>query len=284
MSSPGLSIVFQFLTTRVEIEAEDGSLAGRLRYLVNGATQDVPIVRTLRYRIMGRGPWSLFEFRDLVDVLDQVDDLVAALYLRIHGRMCERYSLGGWSVFHGVLATVGGSRFMLIGHPEVGKTTLATTLVFAGHSVEGDEMIFVRDGLAVALPRRFHLKAGTERLVPELAPLVADLPLASTQGPAIRGFDPTEAGLDWSIRCAPIDCVVVLDRPPGGKSELSALGSFEVVQALLEHALHWVQSRSILVAAASTLGRSGGLALTLGTPAEAVALLESWRPGQALAE
>ncbi|MEE2776577.1 MAG: hypothetical protein VYE73_07420 [Acidobacteriota bacterium] len=269
-------ISFQLLDTRVEVVRDDPVIDGGLRYLAHGASSEVVVRRTIRYAIEGSGPWLLREEGDAVDVLEDPDDLLWFLFVRVHGRVCERYSLAGWSTFHAAVAGVRGVRLLFVGPSSVGKSTLASTLLFGGHSVEGDEMAFERAGVVVPLARRFHLKEGIERHVSGLAPWIDDLPAVRRDGAPVRAFDPSEHGFEWRVRSAPVDAVVCLRAEHGGESRLREITTFEALTGLLGGALNWVQSRSVLVAAATRLARARRVELTLGRPSETLAALESW--------
>ncbi len=265
---------FQLLSVRVELEVDDPNLAERLNYLPTSARQDVEVRKVMRYQVEGEGPWLVREDGDLVDVLHQVDDVLWTIYLRLHSRVLERYSLAGWSVFHGALVNIRGARLLLLGEKGVGKTTLATALLYSGYTIEGDEMVLERDSQVLAVPRRLHLKTGIESLVPEIAPLLADQPIASTVGQRVVGFDPGEAGFEWVISPHPIDGVIVLEANHDGATESQRLPIFETLRSLVESSLGWVQSPSTLVAAATRLSRYGGHRLKLGEPKDGVAHLE----------
>jgi hypothetical protein len=199
------------------VEVEDEALVGTLAYLRNSATPPWSPAHERRYCIAGTGPYRLIEDgREPADLADP-QDVLLDLYRRCYGRAAELMSDAGWVCIHGALATVGGTRVLLTGPKAVGKTTLALRLLFDGLAVEGDERVYVRDGAAVALPRRFHCKPGATELVPELASWWDDLPVITaptTDGQrTIAAFDPTVAGLPWTLLDGPLDASVLLAGP-----------------------------------------------------------------------
>src|SRR5581483_9667227 len=125
---------------------------------------------------------------------------------------------------------------------------------------------FLRDGIAVALPRPFHLKPGTARLVPELAPSLDALPSTSTSdGMRIVAFDPALAGFDWHLRVGPVDGVVVLRRNHDGEAHLDELTALDAVRFLVDHAFPATESRpQLLRAAASVAGHVTAHQLEVG--------------------
>jgi hypothetical protein len=193
-----------------------------------------------------------------------------------HRRLVERMSAEGWALLHGALAEVAGRRLILVGARGAGKTTLALRLLFDGRHVEGDEAVFVRAGEAMALPRPFHLKADTERHVPELLPMLGRLPKGTAaDGRPIEAFDPRRAGFDWRLQIGRVDTTIVITPEHGGATQLRRRSPFETVRALLDFSLGRAASNAVEVAAFSRLAEHGGWELRLGHVDSAAALLAS---------
>lgn len=269
---------FQLLTSGIDIRYEDPALDRPLRYLVGTARQPFEIRRTLSYEVRGTGPYELREEGDLLGEVPDPLDVQYVVYGRVYKRVVERLNLTGWVAFHGALATVGGQRTMVCGHKGAGKSTLSTRLLYSGYAVEGDEMVLVRDGVALPMPRAFHLKPGIAAQVPELARAVDDLPKAYAGALEISAFDPGAAGFGWAIAMGPVDRVVWLTPNHGGETRLEPRPSFVTMRQLLDFSLDWGEPPDVLVAAASGLAARGGFELTLGDAAAAVALLDAGPP------
>lgn len=116
----------------------------------------------------------------------------------------------GWTRVHGVLADRDGCRIVAVGPSGVGKTTLALALMASGWRVGGDESFVTRNGRALAVPRRFQVKAGSPTL-PAAAHRWVEEADVLAPFPDLRLLDPTVAG-PWRLEVAPIDHVVILAR------------------------------------------------------------------------
>jgi hypothetical protein len=265
---------FQLLSCWVNIQYEDPALHRTFRYLVERARQSFEVRKSLTYEVRGTGPYDILEEGDALDRVLTRADVLHVVYYRVYRRILERFVLAGWITLHAALATINGRRTMILGHKGVGKTTLAARLLFAGHAVEGDEMALVRNGLALALPRAFHLKPDIGRFVPEVAGIVGGLPKVFSGPVEISALEPCECGFDWTIAVAPVDRVVWITPNHGGGTELKPRSSFATIRSIIECSLGWGEAREALVAAASSLGRAGGHELVMGNPHDAVHLLE----------
>lgn len=259
----------------VEIFYEDAALEKALSYLLEQARQPFSVRRTLTYKVRGFGPYEVYEEGDLHCEVASPLDVQHVVYGRIYRRVVERYVLTGWVAFHAALATIGGSRTLILGHKGTGKTTLATQLLYSGYRVEADEMVLVREGQALPMPRAFHLKPGIDRQVPEVAEMVGDLPKAYAGDLEISAFDPIAAGFDWEISLGPLDRVVWITPNHGGETRIEHHPSFLAMQQVLECSLGWGEERSTLVAEASGVVSRGGYELLLGDAREAVPLLQA---------
>lgn len=216
-----------------------------LRYLANGAAQRVAVEGSMRYHVAGAGPYELFDDGVHLTTASTPDDVLFILYQRCYGRLLEHLRLGGWVPLHGAMATVAGRRLLVLGEKGAGKTTLMLRLLYDGHAVEGDELVFTREGVAVPMPRSFHVKAGTEALIPELAGRLDRLPATSTSdGTRIAAFDPSVAGFPWHIAAGPIDGAFVLRPDRMAATCCSPLTSTELVRFVVDHALPLTDSRS----------------------------------------
>jgi hypothetical protein len=138
---------------------------------------------------------------------------------------------------HAGCAMWRGRRFLVVGAGRAGKTTLMTRLLFEGFTVEGDEMVVLREGRVVAYPRRFGIRRRTLALVPQVGALVphargvsdADEP----DGYQILALDPSQFGLQWRIGSGPVDALFLLDGRHDARTRLSACPSHTMVQRMM---------------------------------------------------
>ena len=138
--SDGIS--FQLLGSKVDIHCEDPSVVETLNYIPVNARQPFPITNRMTYSVSGTGPYRVLENDDFLENVTSADDVLFVIYGRVHRRVLERAVLSGWVVLHGALASINESRTLLIGHKGSGKTTLATRLLFSGHPVVINVLVF----------------------------------------------------------------------------------------------------------------------------------------------
>jgi len=262
----------EVLGCRAEFRFDDERLEAALAYLVHGAPAVVQTRKTIRYEVLGDGPYELREDGDVVRELALPEDVLHVIYTRLHRRAIERFVLSGWSVYHAAVATVGSRRLMMLGNSGVGKSTLSLRLMLAGHEVEGDELALERCGVVVALPRAFHVKEGIERHVPELASLFDSLPRMIEGN--VRALEPSRLGLAWSAKLGAVDDVIWIDHNHGAETTLERRPPVRAIRRLIRAAPGWGEDRATLIASASRLGRGGGHRLLLGEPHAGVACLE----------
>lgn len=267
-------IEFQLLSSRITARLEDPNLLGWLAYLSVDAKQAIEICRTLTYRISGHGPWTIYEGSDFLARGRTPEDVLYLLYGRAYQRVLEPYAQSGWVMLHAALVDVDGRRLVLMGDKGTGKTTLASRLMLAGHKVQGDEMTLVREKVSLAVPRRFHLKPGAHKWLPELAEHISRLPITHADDMVIRAMDPKKAGFSWNIHSAPVDALVWLTPNHGAGSELAAMGSLDTLRKLLESHLHQGETRQKAMDTLVPLASGGGYDLQVGQTVETVAALE----------
>ena len=267
--------VFQLLSCQIEIYHDDPDLAPVFRYLAGHPQQALLIRKTLTYHIHGSSPYEIREEGDLLSVVASHEDVLHIVYSRVYRRTLERFLLSGWIVLHGATISINTNRLLFLGHKNAGKTTLATRLLYAGHCVEGDEMIMERDHQVIAFPRSFHCKPGIEQHIPELGNIINTLPTKSMGDSYVTALDPSVVGFDWQIRYGPVSQVIWITPNHGSCTKLFKVPPFQTIKYILDSSLGWGESRESLIASATRLGKAGGYELILGNVKSAVSLLES---------
>lgn len=257
---------FQLLQFLIEVSYDDERLDFVLAYLANNAEQPVAPTTVLPYAVAGRGPYELSAGGEHLATAASPDDVLYLLYGRCHSRLVENLMSHGWVPLHGGIVGLGGRRVLVLGPKGAGKTTLMLRLLYDGHRVEGDEMVFTRDGEAVCLPRNFHVKAGTRQLVPELSTRWASLPKTSTSdGRVIAGFNPAAAGAPWRVLQGPVDVALVLRGDHARTSAVRPLTNVELVETAMGNCFGGsVDRRTVVRACARLLGRVEGYEVTVG--------------------
>lgn len=120
---------------------------------------------------------------------------------------------------HGATVVVEGRRVLMVGHKGCGKSTFSLHLAMAGHDVEGDEHLMIRESEVIARPRTLRVKQGSLGLVASLPPAILGAPsILNWDGTAIRSVSPAVGGRPWVIRAGRLDAIVFLVANHGGRS------------------------------------------------------------------
>ena len=230
----------------MQVDVDDAVGREVVEALVHGA-DEVDLDPVLTVELSVRRDGEGFVLADRGDELARPVDGAALgdeVHARVHRRAFEFASLQGWVRVHGVLATVAGRRVLVAGPSGAGKTTLALGLLARGETVDGDESVLVRDGHARAVPRRFHVKAGSTAVVPAAEAWLAGAPTVGSS--ELRALDPRRAGSAWELRAAPLDDVVLLERSDGS-SEIEEATTPLLLDRLRAEVFRTVESRRVVV-------------------------------------
>ncbi len=160
---------------------------------------------------------------------------VEEAYRTVHDRVLRLAEHEGWLRLHAATVDLHGRRILLAGRSGAGKTTLAAALLADGWDVRGDEAVFVRDGIALPLARRLHVRPATFDLLPALR-RVPD-PVVLPYRPPLWTLDPAALRGPFDLRPAPVSHIVLLDPVHHGPCELSAAPSGDVLGSLAAEAL-----------------------------------------------
>jgi hypothetical protein len=271
----GHRLDFQLLALRVGVSVQDDRLAARLAYLANGAEQPVDARVSIDLEVRGWGPYELLERGTTAITLATAEDVVYVLYRRCYARLIDDQASAGWASIHGAAASIDGRRVLIVGDKAVGKTTLALRLLHDGHAVEGDEVVFTRDGEAICMPRNFHVKPATAQLIPELSPDWPALPRVSTDdGIRIAAFNPVAAGFPWTLRRGPVQVTFMLTPNHGGAASCRPLASLEAVAATIANCRpNGLAAGPVVTACCALLGSVPAYELHVGDVARTAELL-----------
>ena len=211
--APATTIAFRVLWHDVTVEAADDEVVVALEGMIPTAVHDFPATGRTHYGVEGRrGAYRIVEDGDLVTTVATPEDARDEVHRRLHRRIFERASRRGWIRLHGALVDVGGdqggARVLVTGPSGAGKSTFATRLLLDGLAVLGDESVMLRGRECVAVARPFHLKPGSEALLPDLVTAHDGLPRIDD----VVVVDPGRIGLPWRLTVAPVDHLVLLDR------------------------------------------------------------------------
>lgn len=224
----------QFLACTVEIRTDFAAFAHRLRYLAQHADQDHVVTDHGNYEIVREGESYVVREDGAVIFAERSGEMAfEVLFRRIHGRAFA--ALPHDIRIHAASGIDQGRMFLLVGNPLSGKTTLALHLLLEGIEMVGDELVLLRDGLAVAFPRKFYPRESSLALLPEIKLAGSDLPFViDTHGGRRIAIDPAELGRPWRIARAPVKAVYYLDPDFSRKTRLYPCTKLDMVRLVME--------------------------------------------------
>lgn len=221
-------------------------------------------MRELHYAAVAAG--ETFVVAEEGDVLASVatpQEAADLVHVRAHRRAFELASLAGWARLHAATVDLDGARVLVVGPSGAGKSTLATRLLLGGADVQGDESVLVRRGESIAVPRALHLKPGSARLLPELAPVLPSLPVVND----VTVLDPARLGRPVRLQVAPVAHVVLLSGQAEGSGDVacSPIDGGAVLEALLADAFPLTETKARMVSVlAGAMVSARGHRLTSG--------------------
>lgn len=215
----------RLLACRMEVAVDCERVAAWLAPMLQEAEQDHPISRTYRFAVRRLADgYAIEEDGARLRIEPTPEAAGYAVFSRMH--VLALAALPEFTKIHAGSARWEGRRVIAVGPPRAGKTTLMTRLVYAGFAVEGDEMVLVRDGVALPYPRRFGVRAPTVDLIPQLGALTEGRP-----GPLV--VDPALLGAPWRIEAGPVDAVLFLEPNHGGETALVPCPKHDMVRRVM---------------------------------------------------
>jgi len=265
------------LALDVDVSTDDLAVATAMDYVAQRARQAYPSRQRLEIEVTAdRGGYLVRvdggEGGRQYTPEAVVEDVFTTVYLRALA------TFDSHCLIRGAIGRAGGRRFLLCGDRHSGVTTLALRLLFDGAAVESDALALLGVDGVTAVPRRFHLPAGTAARVPEIAGRLPSLPRLRFGDEVLSAFDPSEAGFDWSTGTGAVDVVVWLDPNHGGQTRLAAMSHVEMIRRVMGRTspplgggdaggASWVGTLSNVV------GRAQCVRLVLGSLDDAAALV-----------
>ena len=241
------------------------------------AVQDHPVSRRHRLEVHREdGGYRVLEDGADHGLITGLEEAGALVERRLHELAFG--ALAEYTKIHAGCATWRGRRFLVVGHGRAGKTTLMTRLLVDGFSVEGDEMVLVRNGCVVAYPRRFGIRRRTLDLVPQVGVLAPHLSgaLAANEpdGYQILALDPSQLGLPWRIGSGPAEVLLLLDGRHAGPTEARACPDHLMVRGVIAQSSPPSTGRAAWVRDVCTVVRgAASYWLTLGDLDSAVSVV-----------
>jgi hypothetical protein len=227
-------LVFQLLSCRIEVRAESPAVRESLRYLVQDASQSVPVTRHVVYEVSfdGEACTIVEDGRRVASDLAPLD-VMPFLYPRTHV-LAIREAGSPTRLHTGCATTPNGKRFLMAGASNAGKTTVLTRMLLDGFPAHADDMCLLQGTTVTPFPRRFHIREPSLALLPELAAVAPRLPaLDAGHGVQVYAFSPRDVGRDWEISPGPVAAVFYLEANHGGQTRLHPSTKVEMARRLV---------------------------------------------------
>jgi hypothetical protein len=264
----------RLLSCEFEIRTNSPEMMDRLSLIMPRAEQDVPVVERCTVTV----DWTGDEFRIDIDGVDQDFELSAISALETLYQHLQRRAIAALPDHIRIVAVTGmhaGSAFLLVGPERAGKTTLALSLMFEGIEITGDQLALLRDGEALAFPRKFYAREESLSRVPQLGLFdkFSDR-IANPQQYRVVGLDPLEFGKPWRIAPAAVSTMLYIEPNFGGRSILRRSGKVEIIRRVMAHCAPPISGRQGWLAdLCTTIDRARTFIIELGDLDPAVAAI-----------
>jgi hypothetical protein len=222
----------RLLCCEFEIRTNSQHVINRLSYITQRAEQDMPVVHRFTVTIT----WTGDEFRLSGDGIDDFElsatSTLEALYQHLHH--CALAAMPDHIRMRAVTGTYAARSFLIAGPARAGKTTLALHLMLGGLDIGGDELVLLRDRMAVAFPRKFYAREDSIGHVPGLR--ANDRFAVCVSNPRegrVVGLDPLEFGKPWRIAPASVSKIFYIEPNYGARTTLRRCGKVDMIQRIL---------------------------------------------------
>lgn len=225
-------IVCRTLRREYRLHPPSDEVAQRLRFVEAAPELPAPPLEVIDIRVRFRDGFLVATLPSGALVEGTPNHLISAMHRIILADLVEGEP--GAPFLHGATVMIGERRVLLVGHKGSGKSTLSLHLVLAGHQVEGDEHLVIRDSEVVARPRTLRVKEGSLRLVSGLPDQVWEAPyIHNWDGSVIRSISPAVGGRPWVIRPGKLDAMVFLVANYGGRSAARPIAGKDAFSRLM---------------------------------------------------
>ena len=223
----------RLLACAFDIRSNSADFIARLGYLAQRAEQYFPLEQRCTIEVMQSDDGlRISDDSGVIGSELSTPGAFEALYERMHKRALDR--LPEHIRIHAASGMAPQGVFLLVGPKRSGKTTLVLRLLADGYDVTGDELVLLRDGQAVAFPRKFYVREGSLGLLPQVEALKACSPFVSNarEGRLIA-VDPTRFGRPWHIRPARVAAIFFIEPNHGARSVVTPCRKVDMVRRIV---------------------------------------------------
>jgi hypothetical protein len=225
----------RLLSCEFEIWTNSREIIDRLSLITPRAEQHVAVVGHCTVTV----DWTGDEFRIDIDGVNEDFELSVTSALETLYRTLNRRAIAALPDHIRITAAIGihaGSAFLLVGPERAGKTTMALSLILEDIEITGDQLVLLRDGEALAFPRKFYAREESLARMPRLwlTDKFGDC-VRNPQEGRVVALDPLEFGASWRIAPAPVSTILYIEPNFGGRSSLRPSGKLEMVRRVLPH-------------------------------------------------
>jgi hypothetical protein len=223
----------RLLSCEFEIRTNSREIMDRVSLIMPRAEQDLPVVERYTMAV----DWTGDEFRIDIDGVNEDFELSVTSALETLYQVLHRRAIAALPDYIRITAAIGmheESAFLLVGPERAGKTTLALSLMLEGTEITGDQLALLRDGEALAFPRKFYAREESLGRLPRLrlTDEFADC-VRNPQEGRVVALDPLQFGKLWRIMPAPVSTILCIEPNFGGRSTLRRSGKVKMVRDVL---------------------------------------------------
>jgi len=202
-----------------------------------------------------------------LSITSALETLCQVLHSRAIAALPDHIRIGAAIGLH------AGHAFLIIGPEGAGKTTLALSLMLEGINIIGDGAVLLRDGKALAFPRKFLAREDSIGRVPKLRAIERFAEYVSNpQEGRLVALDPLQFGKPWRIAPAAVSTIFYIEPNHGSRTSLLHCGKVDMTRRVLHQCARPISGRpDWLGDLCATVDRAQAFVLELGDLESAVA-------------
>ena len=223
----------RFLSCEFEIRSNCADFMGRLGYLAQRAEQQFPLAERCTIEVMRTDEgYRISDDGGEAEAELSASSAFDRLFQRMHRRVLD--GLPDHIRIHAASGNGPDGAFLLVGPKRSGKTTLVLRLIAEAYDVTGDELVLLRDGQAVAFPRRFYVREGSLDLLPQVNALHASAPFVhNAREGRLIAVDPIQLGRPWRISPARVSAIFFIEPNHGARTTVVPCRKVDMVRRII---------------------------------------------------